>query len=62
MSQSMLKNIKGTLGLVILEERGVLLEEMHITICFLDEIAHETVKKVCLPLQNLEFKEISWGW
>ena len=58
----MLKIIKGALGLVILEQWSVLFEEMHITVCFLCEIAHETVKKVCLPLQNLEFKEISWGW
>ena len=62
MSQSMLKIIKGALGLVILEEWGVLLKETHITVSFLCEIAHETVEKVCLPLQTLEFKEISWGW
>ena len=50
MSQSMLEIIKGALGLVILEEQGVLLEEMHITVHFLCEITHETAKKVCLPL------------
>ena len=57
----MLKIIKGALGLVIPEEWGVLLEETHITVHFLCEIAHETMEKVFLPLQNLEFKEISWG-
>ena len=62
MSQSMLKIIKGALGLVILEEWCVLLEEMHITVCFLYEIAHETTEKVFLPLQTLDFKEIGWGW
>jgi len=61
MSQSVLKIIKGTLGLVIPEEWSVLLEEMHITVRFLCEIAHETMEKVFLPLQTLEFKEISWG-
>ena len=55
MSQSMLNIIKGALGLVILEEWSVLLEEMHVTVRFLCEIAHETVEKVFLPLQNLEF-------
>ena len=55
----MLKTIKGVLGLVILEEWSVLLEETHITVCFLNEIAHETTEKVRLPLQNLDFKEIS---
>ena len=58
----MLNIIKGALGLVILEEWSVLLEETHITVCFLCEIAHETVEKVCLPLQTLEFKEIGWDW
>ena len=62
MSQSVLKIIKGALGLVIPEEWSVLLEETHITVRFLCEIAHETVEKVFLPLQNLEFKEICWGW
>ena len=62
MSQSMLKIIKVALGLVIPEEWSVLLEEMHITVHFLYEIAHEMVKKVFLPLQTLDFKEISWGW
>ena len=47
----MLKIIKGTLGLVISEEWSVLLEETHITMRFLYEIAHETTKKVFLPLQ-----------
>ena len=62
MSQSVLKIIKGTLGLVILEEWSVFLEETPITVHFLCEITHETMEKVCLPLQTLEFKEISWGW
>ena len=62
MGQSMFKIIKGALGLVIPEEWSVLLEEMHITVRFLSKIAHETVEKVVLPLQNLEFKEISSGW
>ena len=61
MSQSMLNIIKGALGLIIPEEWRVLLEETHITVHFLCEIAHKTAKKVCLPLQTLEFKEISWG-
>ena len=51
----MFEIIKGALGLVILEERGVLLEETHITVCFLCEIAHEMAEKVFLPLQALEF-------
>ena len=58
----MLKTIKGTFGLVIPEEWGVLLEEAHKTMHFLCEIARETLEKVCLPLQTLEFKEIGWGW
>ena len=58
----MFKIIKGALGLVIPEERGVLLEETHITVRFLCKIAHEMAEKVCLSLKNLEFKEISWGW
>ena len=62
MSQSMLNIIKGVLGLVILEEWSVLLEETHITMCFLSEIAHETVEKVFLPLQTLDFNKIGWGW
>ena len=57
----MLKIIKGALGLVIPEEWSVLLEEMHITMHFLYEIAHEMAEKFFLPLQTLEFKEISWG-
>ena len=62
MSQSVLNMIKGALGLVILEEWSVILEETYITVGFLYEIEHEMVEKVCLPLQTLEFKEISWGW
>ena len=62
MSQSVLNIIKGTLGLVIPEEWSVLLKETHITVRFLYEIAHEMTEKVFLPLQNLEFKEVSWGW
>ena len=62
MSQSVLKIIKGALGLVIPEEWGVLLEETHITVHFLSEIAHEMTKKVFLPLQTLEFKDGGWGW
>ena len=58
----MLKIIKGVSGWVIPEEWSVLLEETHITVCFLCEIAHEMVEKVCLPLQNLEFKDVGWGW
>ena len=58
----MLKTIKGVMGLVILEEWSVLIEERHITMRFLSEIAHETAEKVCLPLQNLEFKDVGWGW
>ena len=62
MSESVLKIIKGALGLVIPEEWSILLEEMHITVRFLYEIAHETAKKVCLPLQTLEFNDVGWGW
>ena len=58
----MLKTIKDTLGLVIPEEGSILLEETHITVRFLKEIAHETAEKVCLPLQTLEFKDVGWGW
>ena len=58
----MLKIIKGALGLVIPEEWCVLLEEMHITVCFLYEIANEMEEIFFLPLQNLEFKEVGWGW
>ena len=61
MRQRVLKIIKGALGLVILEEWSVLLEETHVTVRFLCEIAHETTEKVFLPLQTLDFKEISWG-
>ena len=62
MSQSMFDIIEGALGLVIPEEWGILLEEMHITMRFICEIAHETTEKVFLPLQTLEFKEVSWVW
>ena len=58
----MLTTIKGAMGLVIPEEWSVLLEEMHITVCFLSEIAHEMVEKFFLPLQTLEFKDGGWGW
>ena len=58
----MLNIVKGVLGLVIPEEQGVILEETHITVRFLSEIAHETTEKVCLPLQTLEFKDVGWGW
>ena len=51
----MFEIIKGALGLVIPEEWSVLLEETHITVCFLYEIA----EKFFLPLQILEFQEIS---
>ena len=61
MSQSVLKIIKGALVLVILEEWSVLLEETHITVCFLSKIAHETTKKFFLPLQTLEFCDVGWG-
>ena len=62
MIQSVLNTIKVALGLVIPEEWSVLLEDTHIAMCFLSEIAHETMEKVFLPLQTLEFKEIIWGW
>ena len=58
----MFEIIKGALGLFIPKERGVLFKEMHITVHFLYEIAHEMAEKFFLPLQTLEFKEISWGW
>ena len=58
----MLKTIKGALGLVILEEWSVLLEETHITVHFLCKIAHKMMEKIFLPLQTLEFKEVGWGW
>ena len=58
----MLKTIKGALGLVIPKEWSVLLEEMHITVHFLSEIAHEMVEKVYLPLKTLEFKDVGSGW
>ena len=62
MSQSVLKAIKGMLGLVILEEWSVLLKETHRIVCFVIEIAHEMVENVFLPLQTLEFKDGGWGW
>ena len=58
MSQSMLDIIKGSMGLVILEEWSVLLQEMHITVRFLSKIANETMKN---PLQNLELNHVCWG-
>ena len=58
----MLEIIKSSLGLVIPEEWSVLLDETHIIVCFLCEIAYEMVEKVFLPLQTLEFKEVGWGW
>ena len=58
----MLKIVKGALGLVIQEEWCVLLEETHIIVHFLSEIAHETAEKVFLPSQTLEFKDVGWGW
>ena len=61
MSEITLKIIKGMLGLVILEEWSVLLEETHITVRFLSEIAHKMTKKVCISLQTLDFKDGGWG-
>ena len=61
MIQSVLNIIKGALGLVIPEEWSVLLEETHIIVRFLSEIAHKIAEKVCLPLQTLEFKDGGWG-
>ena len=61
MGQSVLQIIKGSLGLVIPKERSVLIQEMHITMHFLYEVAHETVKKFFLPLQTLEFSNVGWG-
>ena len=58
----MLKTIKGALGLVILEEWSVLLEETYITVHFLNKITHKRMEKVFLPLQTLEFKDGGWGW
>ena len=54
--------IKGMLGLVIPEEQSVLLEETHITMHFLSEIAHKMTEKFFLRLQTLEFKDGGWGW
>ena len=62
MGQSVFNIIKGALGLVIPEEWSGLLKETHITVYFLCEIAHEMAEKFFLPLQNLEFKEVGWGW
>ena len=61
MSQSVLKTIKCVLGLVILEEWSVLLQETHITMHFLSEIANETIEKFFLSLQTLEFNDIHRG-
>ena len=61
MSQSVLKTIKGALGLVIPEEWSVLLEETHISVRFLCEIAYKMAEKFFLPLQTLEFEKIGWG-
>ena len=58
----MFKIIEGSLGLVIPKEWIVLLKEMHITMRFLSEIAHEMVENFFLPLQTLEFKDVGWGW
>ena len=58
----MLNIIKGSLGLVIPKEQSVLLEETHITVCFLCKITHETAEEVFLPMQTLEFENIGWGW
>ena len=62
MSQSVINIIKGLVGLVVPQEWSVPLQEIHITMHFLSEIANETTEKVFLPLQTLEFKEIIWGW
>ena len=52
MSQSVLKIIKGTLGLVIPKEWSVLLEETHITVRFLCEIAHKISGESFPSLEN----------
>ena len=57
----MFEIIEGSLGPVILEEWSVLLKEIHITMHFLSEATNKTTKKVFLPLQNLEFKQVGWG-
>ena len=49
------------IGPVILEEQSVLLQETHITMHFLGEVAHETSKKVFLPLKTLEFSKVFRG-
>ena len=53
--------IKGSLGLVIPKEQSVLLKEMHITVRFLSKVTNKMAKKVFLPLQTLEFKDVGWG-
>ena len=53
--------IEGMLGLVIPEEWSVLFKEMHITMCFLSKFTNRTAKKVFLPLQTLELKDVGWG-
>ena len=60
MIQSVVKIIKGSLGLVIPKEWSVLLEETHITVCFLIEIENKTTKKFFLPLQTLELNNVCW--
>ena len=57
----MLKTIKGALDLVILEKWSIRLEETHITMRFLSKATNKTTKKVCLPLQTLELKDVGWG-
>ena len=57
----MLKIIKGLLGLVIPKEWSVLLEETHITVCFLIKVTNKMTKKVLLRLQILELKDVGWG-
>ena len=61
MDQSVINIIEGSLGLVILEEWSILLKEMHITMCFPSKVTNKTTKKVYLPLQTLELKEVGWG-
>ena len=50
--------IEGSLGLVIPKEWSVLLDETHITMHFLSKVTNKMMKKVCLPLQNLELKDV----
>ena len=61
MGQSVIKIIKGSLGLVILEEWIILLKKTHITMRFLSKVPNKTTKKVFLPLKNLELKDVGWG-